>query len=76
MQWKSNLKVIDAISESRKFIKALERRVKFICHLIRHNEFVTNIIKVKILDKKGRIITFIIDPLLRIVDSASEKYNF
>ena len=31
-----------------------KRKVKFIGHLQRHNEFLTNIIEVKVLDKRGR----------------------
>ena len=53
-QRKSNLKVLDEVSESRKFIQALEKRVKFIAHILRHNQFVTNIIQGKVLAKRGR----------------------
>ena len=50
-----NLKVLDKISESRKFIEVLERMgVKFFSHLLRYNEFATEIIEGKVVDKRGR----------------------
>ena len=57
---KKNLKVLDEVSESRKFIKALKRiRVKLIGHLLKHNEFVTNIIECKVFGKRGRASTIL-----------------
>ena len=55
IQSNTNVKVLDEVIESRKFIKALEgNTVNFICHLLRRNEFVTSIIEGKVLGKKGR----------------------
>ena len=57
IQQKSNLEVIDEVSENINFIKALERRrVKLVGHLVRHKEFLTNIIKGKILGKTNKVL--------------------
>ena len=61
---KTNLKVLDEVSESQKFIKALEkRRVKFVGYLLRDKEFVTNIIEGEVLGQRGRG-----SPILRMFD--------
>ena len=45
---------MNLISESRNFVKLKERRVQFIGQILRHNEYMTNIIEVKVLDKRKR----------------------
>ena len=53
IQLKSNLKVIDEVSDIRKFIKALEKRVKIIDDLCSYSEFVTHIIESNVFDREG-----------------------
>ena len=37
-----NWKVLNEVSESRKYIKVLGRSVKFVGHLLRYNKFMIN----------------------------------